>query len=291
LTVTASVPDPPAAPIEGASARSVTAHRVVELGAVAVLDEDPPQAPVAVRRDTKQRSFAGHRTGLATAPQNDQAARLCGELLCMGYAQASPRRPERTSRQSSLASSTPAPTASGQPTWTSVLRHVRTSFREALMRVTVCLASLLVALSFATDDGVEASPPVPPTVRPIRQASAQSTLSTDVRQLRGRVWVVQTLDDHALLAHAPATLRFGEADVLTGHASCNSYRASYELRNGRLHVRATSSTLRACHEDVMRQEDLFLHLLANVERFTLRSDGALILTTHDGHTIRGTPQD
>jgi len=41
----------------------------------------------------------------------------------------------------------------------------------------------------------------------------------------------------------------------------------------------------ACAPALMRQEDLFLDVLRNLQRFTLSPDGALILHTGDGRTI------
>jgi len=103
--------------------------------------------------------------------------------------------------------------------------------------------------------------------------------------LPGAEWVVEDINRTGLIDRSRATLNFGTDGRLSGRASCNTYSGEYTLTAEGLTVAKIATTRMACAPALMRQEDLFLAVLRNLQRFTLSPDGALILHAGDGRTI------
>ena len=104
--------------------------------------------------------------------------------------------------------------------------------------------------------------------------------------LAGATWVVEALDTTKVVDGARVTLAFGDNGRLSGTAACNSYTATYGLSGEGLTIGPAASTRKACDPPLMAQEQTFLALLAVVNRFEIAADGALILHTSDGRTLR-----
>lgn len=110
--------------------------------------------------------------------------------------------------------------------------------------------------------------------------------------LHGAEWRVEAIDGSAIDAAPPVTLRFGSDGRLDGHGSCNGYRARYSLDGETLSFGRPASTERACTPSVMQQESRFFETLAQVRRFEIAPDGALVLHGEPGRTVmarRGQP--
>jgi len=103
--------------------------------------------------------------------------------------------------------------------------------------------------------------------------------------LQGAEWVVEDINRTGIIDRSRATINFGTDGRISGRASCNTYTGEYTLTGEGLTVAKTATTRMACAPALMRQEDLFLDVLRNLQRFTLSPDGALILQTGDGRTI------
>jgi heat shock protein HslJ/membrane-bound inhibitor of C-type lysozyme len=103
--------------------------------------------------------------------------------------------------------------------------------------------------------------------------------------LHGAEWLVEDIDRAGIVDNLRVTLRFGTDSRVAGNASCNSYSGSYTLTGEGLTVSKIVTTLKACAPALMTQEAKFLDVLANVRRFEVRPDGALVLSTSDGRTI------
>ena len=72
---------------------------------------------------------------------------------------------------------------------------------------------------------------------------------------------------------------------VSGSGGCNSYGGAYEVDGGRLQVKQIISTLMACADtSVMDQEAAFLSALGNAQSFKLTS-GELQIMTSDGKTL------
>ena len=103
--------------------------------------------------------------------------------------------------------------------------------------------------------------------------------------LQGAEWVVEDVNGTGIIDRSRATLHFGTDRRISGKASCNTYTGEYTLTGEGLTISKTATTMMACAPALMRQEDLFLDVLKNVQGFTLTPDGALILHTGDRRTM------
>lgn len=107
--------------------------------------------------------------------------------------------------------------------------------------------------------------------------------------LQGREWTVVSLGGKPVLQEPPITMTFAADGRLSGSASCNRFGAGYNVTGEGLAVDKGMSSMMACEEPVMAQEQLFLSLLERVMRFSFGSDGALILHTNDDGSIATKP--
>lgn len=103
--------------------------------------------------------------------------------------------------------------------------------------------------------------------------------------LGGSEWIVEDIAQRGLVENSRVTLNFGADGHLSGHASCNSYGMSYTVSGDRLDTGGAITTRMACAAALDQQEDIFLGLLLNSDRFAFADDGALILYAKDGRTI------
>ena len=103
--------------------------------------------------------------------------------------------------------------------------------------------------------------------------------------LQGAEWVVEDLRGAGAVDGSRATLRFTADGRISGRAWCNSYTAAYALTGEGLTISKAASTMMACEPALMRQERRLLDLLAQVRRFTIDADGALVLHAASGRAI------
>lgn len=123
----------------------------------------------------------------------------------------------------------------------------------------------------------------------------QVIVSIDDRSLRGcggnpqdlllGEWRVEDLDGRGVVDRSHATVVFSDDGRLGGRGSCNSYGGAFTLTGESLSVGQLHSTLMACAESLMVQEQRLFELLEVVQRFEIADDGALILHTHDGRSL------
>lgn len=103
--------------------------------------------------------------------------------------------------------------------------------------------------------------------------------------LQGGEWVVEDINGTGIIDPSRVTLNFAVDSRVSGRASCNTYTGAYTLTGEGLTISKTGVTMMACAPALMRQEDLFLDILKNVQGFALAPDNALILRTGDGRTM------
>ena len=104
--------------------------------------------------------------------------------------------------------------------------------------------------------------------------------------LQGPEWTVDELNGKAPVKESKITLNFGADGSLSGSSSCNRLVTSYTLTGESLSIAQGAGTMMACEEPFMKQEQAFLGLLSEVKQFSVADDGALLLKTADGRTIR-----
>ena len=103
--------------------------------------------------------------------------------------------------------------------------------------------------------------------------------------LHGKEWVVEDVNRTGIIDDSRLTLNFSADNRIFGRAGCNTYNGRYTLTGEGLTVARPVSTLKACAESLMQQEDRFLKVLADVRRFEITSSGALVLHADDGRTV------
>jgi heat shock protein HslJ len=106
--------------------------------------------------------------------------------------------------------------------------------------------------------------------------------------LTGAEWVAEDLSG-GLVAGSLVTIAFDRAGRASGYASCNRFTGGYTLTGESLTLGQMATTRMACEPQLMEQEQRFLEILGAVNAFAIAADGALILQTSDGRTIRLAP--
>lgn len=104
--------------------------------------------------------------------------------------------------------------------------------------------------------------------------------------LQGGEWVVEDLAGNGIVDRSRATLDFGGDGQVTGRASCNRYGAAWRLSGEGLTISSARATRIACSPALDNQEIEFLGLLEGTHRFDIAADGALLLHTADGATVK-----
>lgn len=88
-----------------------------------------------------------------------------------------------------------------------------------------------------------------------------------------------------MIDNSPGSLLFMADGKLAGNATCNRIVGSYSSQGAELKIEPLGTTMMACPEALMNQEQKLLGLLAKVKSYAIDDTGALALTTSDGNTI------
>ncbi|MGY6518964.1 MAG: META domain-containing protein [Lysobacteraceae bacterium] len=125
-------------------------------------------------------------------------------------------------------------------------------------------------------------PAAAPAAAPPEAAAAGSAAAP--HGLEGTRWRVLSIDGHTPLPDTAPTIIFFEPGRIAGSGSCNRYNASYDHGEGYFRIGQAASTMMACEDAVMRQEQRFLDLMAQVER-VYDTGTHLQLVTADGRQV------
>lgn len=106
------------------------------------------------------------------------------------------------------------------------------------------------------------------------------------RLLRGTEWVVEDIGGGGIIDRSRVTIQFLADNRVVGRSSCNRYMGEWNLTGEGLEFGQMAGTLMACAPALMQQEDRFLNVLSEVQRFKIGPHGELILTTADGDALR-----
>ena len=104
--------------------------------------------------------------------------------------------------------------------------------------------------------------------------------------LQGAEWTVVEIGGAPLVAGSKVTLDFAPDGRVSGHASCNNFTGAYTLSGEGLAISRVAGTRMMCDATLMDQERKFLDTLGGVQNFSIAADGALLLNTGDGRTIK-----
>jgi heat shock protein HslJ len=106
------------------------------------------------------------------------------------------------------------------------------------------------------------------------------------RAIAGHIWRAETIASNPLLADTRITLALDRDGRAWGTTGCNDYYAVFRVIGPeRISFDRMSSTRRGCASAVMAQENAYLMLLQDVDRYRWSRDGPLELSDSDGRTI------
>jgi putative lipoprotein len=147
------------------------------------------------------------------------------------------------------------------------------------MRISLPAASALAAVAFALTMSGCATPAEPVAeTRPVPTGGAALT---------GPEWKVVEIGGTPVAEGSKVTIEFKDGRVF-GAASCNRFMGGYEVASDGLKLKMSqmASTMMACPDPLMAQEAAFLKVLGDVSGYSIAPDGALVLETGDGRTIK-----
>jgi len=95
----------------------------------------------------------------------------------------------------------------------------------------------------------------------------------------GSSWQVEWLGERPLIDDSHLSLTLTEEGRAYGDGGCNRWLSGYELQGNTLKFTAPASTLMACPEALMEQEQRFHQMLSQVTRWDFSEKGELRLWT------------
>jgi heat shock protein HslJ len=105
-------------------------------------------------------------------------------------------------------------------------------------------------------------------------------------EIRGVEWTAVDIAGRGVIGERPPTLRLQNGRNLAGGESgCNIWHANYRLGRGTVSFQDVGSTRRFCPEPLLGQENLYLALIGEADRYALWADGSMTLGTPTGRTI------
>jgi heat shock protein HslJ len=103
--------------------------------------------------------------------------------------------------------------------------------------------------------------------------------------LTGATWKLVSYgppgDDLAAMADVPTSLVFGTDGKVNGNMGCNSFGGDYKSSGGKITFGPIMSTMMACDQPIMNQEQGVLGILMGTVDYRV-ADGRLTLTNADG---------
>lgn len=106
------------------------------------------------------------------------------------------------------------------------------------------------------------------------------------KALEGVEWQVFEIDGVAVHPRQPVTIEFAEGRI-AGGTGCNRFMGQYAMADGlAIELKPLATTMRACIDPLMEQEQRFLAVLSDVRSRSIEADGTLLLKTADGRSLR-----
>lgn len=161
-------------------------------------------------------------------------------------------------------------------------------------RVTLIAALVLAALALgacaapaARSNTSETQTPAAQTEPTQAAPEAEETAETmeTTSDLASTSWLLSELDGAAPVAGGrPATLEFNDEGRVAGSTGCNRFMGGYSVDGATVTLGQLASTMMACPDELMQQEQTFLKVMGDATSYTIVDD-ALTITTADGRTV------
>jgi heat shock protein HslJ len=98
-------------------------------------------------------------------------------------------------------------------------------------------------------------------------------------------WNITEIGSTAVMGSTAPTIAFLEDNAVAGSGSCNRFRGGFKLTGESLTIEQLATTMMACPDQVMQQEQAIIRQLEATRSFDIRDDGALILKDAKGGTL------
>ncbi|MEL7557910.1 META domain-containing protein [Stutzerimonas chloritidismutans] len=102
-------------------------------------------------------------------------------------------------------------------------------------------------------------------------------------------YIAEWIGDDPVVGRNPVSLTFSE-DRAYGNAGCNHWFASNQLDGQKLRFSEIGSTRKMCPEHLMKQEQHFLELLSQIERWDVSRIDQLRFWPAEGAPLRVWPE-
>ena len=89
-------------------------------------------------------------------------------------------------------------------------------------------------------------------------------------------WELDAIEREPVIGSSTLTIEFS-ADEIVGNAGCNTYFAGFESVDRQLEIKSIGTTLIACTERLMEQEERYLATLALVKQYQLDGNQLILM--------------
>jgi heat shock protein HslJ len=98
-------------------------------------------------------------------------------------------------------------------------------------------------------------------------------------------WSITEIGSSAVMGSTAPTIAFLDDNAVAGSGSCNRFRGGFKLTGESLTIEQLATTMMACPDQVMQQEQTIIRQLEATHSFDIRADGALVLKDAKGGTL------
>jgi heat shock protein HslJ len=110
----------------------------------------------------------------------------------------------------------------------------------------------------------------------VRASGEEHAEDLTTESLDGTEWLVEDIGGKGVIDMAQTTVEFSEEDRVSGSTGCNTYRASSEIEGGQISFGPMASTMMACPDALMDQEQRFTAAMSTVRSYEVAHDGAIL---------------
>jgi heat shock protein HslJ len=98
-------------------------------------------------------------------------------------------------------------------------------------------------------------------------------------------WNITQIGSSPVMGSTAPTIAFLDDNAVAGSGSCNRFRGGFKLTGESLTIAQLATTMMACPDQVMQQEQAIISQLEATRSFDIRADGALILKDAEGGSL------
>ncbi|WP_299801688.1 META domain-containing protein [uncultured Shewanella sp.] len=115
--------------------------------------------------------------------------------------------------------------------------------------------------------------------------ACQSTPQTQLEDLAIEgTWHIESANGQPVIDYSPAELIFAADGKLTGNNSCNNFFGNYVLAGQSLQLQPAGSTMKACVDALMAQEQRVMQIMPEVTQAQM-AKGKLLLKDAENKTV------